>query len=669
MTEKTESKAFKALDSHDPASEKIEDLADHDNELTTIPSNAEGHVSYGKSGIAGLIESPYVLGAAFLASMGGFSFGYDQGVISIVNVMQQFHAAFPQAETAFGKGFMTGMLEFGAFIGCFFMPTLADMISRKRALTVVVVIFNIGAIMQTAAQSYGVLVAGRTIGGIGVGTLAMGAPIYISEIAPPNLRGTLLVLESISIVTGVVSSFWITYGTRHLPGEASFRVPFGLQMVCSTVLGLGIHLYPYSPRWLALVDRPDAALQSLSALRRLPASDVRVQMEHKDILSEVEIEKLVREKRHPGAKRLKLEVLGWLDLFRKRTWRRTACLPAEVFPNASRSKGVALSTATVWLCNFIVGVSTPPMLEDLGFGTYVFFGAWCYIAAVWAYFLVPETKGKTLEQMDEVFGDYAAQEEKEIMRAQMAQPRQSVVAEAVNDRLNYVWIDTCCIEKSSSAELSEAINSMFAWYSGADVCYAYLFDVPDHSGTDATGPLGRSQWFRRGWTLQELIAPQKMTFYSEGWVEIGPKLTLRNVLASITGINADVLAGTKPVMSCSIAMRMSWAAKRKTTRKEDEAYSLMGLFDINMPMLYGEGGKAFIRLQEEIMKNTEDESIFAWIDKDATDDATHGLIARSPAYFADSSGIKPYNSDGLRQVFTKTNRGMHVTLPATIPEW
>ncbi|OMP84372.1 High-affinity glucose transporter [Diplodia seriata] len=550
MTEKTDSKAFKALDSHDPASEKIEDLADHDNELTTIPSNAEGHVSYGKSGIAGLIESPYVLGAAFLASMGGFSFGYDQGVISIVNVMQQFHAAFPQAETAFGKGFMTGMLEFGAFIGCFFMPTLADMISRKRALTVVVVIFNIGAIMQTAAQSYGVLVAGRTIGGIGVGTLAMGAPIYISEIAPPNLRGTLLVLESISIVTGVVSSFWITYGTRHLPGEASFRVPFGLQMVCSTVLGLGIHLYPYSPRWLALVDRPDAALQSLSALRRLPASDVRVQMEHKDILSEVEIEKLVREKRHPGAKRLKLEVLGWLDLFRKRTWRRTAvgvgvaffqqfsginafiyyaptlfqslgqseemslvmsgvfnvlqlvavaacfvvidkvgrrplaivgglgggvawtvmavltglfdkdwlanpaagwaavamafvfilvygvsysplgwCLPAEVFPNASRSKGVALSTATVWLCNFIVGVSTPPMLEDLGFGTYVFFGAWCYIAAVWAYFLVPETKGKTLEQMDEVFGDYAAQEEKEIMRAQMAQPRRSVVAE------------------------------------------------------------------------------------------------------------------------------------------------------------------------------------------------------------------------------------------------
>lgn len=472
--------------------------------------------------------------------MGGFSFGYDQGVISIVNVMDQFHAAFPRTEQAFWKGFMTGMLEFGAFIGCFFMPALADKISRKRALTVVVVIFNIGAIMQTAAQSYGVLVAGRTIGGIGVGTLAMGAPIYISEIAPPNLRGTLLVLESISIVGGVVISFWITYGTRHLAGEAAFRLPFGLQMVCSTLLGAGIHFYPYSPRWLALVNRPQEALKSLERLRRLPATDNRVQIEHKGILSEVEMEKLVQEKRHPGAKGLRLEVLGWLDLFRKRSWRRTAvgvgvaffqqfsginafiyyaptlfeslgqtaemalimsgifnilqwvavaacfavidkvgrrplaivggvgggcawtvmaaltgvyskdwkanpaagwaavamafvfilvygvsysplgwCLPAEVFPNASRAKGVALSTATVWLCNFIVGVATPPMLEDIGFGTYIFFGAWCYLAGVWAYFLVPETKGKTLEQMDEVFGDHAAQEEKEIMKAQM----------------------------------------------------------------------------------------------------------------------------------------------------------------------------------------------------------------------------------------------------------
>lgn len=152
-----------------------------------LPSNLADDIAYGPSGLRGLTGSPYVLGAAFLASMGGFSFGYDQGVISIVNVMDQFHAAFPRTEQAFWKGFMTGMLEFGAFIGCFFMPALADKISRKRALIVVVVIFNIGAIMQTAAQSYGVLVAGRTIGGIGVGTLAMvRLPILLKARLKPN---------------------------------------------------------------------------------------------------------------------------------------------------------------------------------------------------------------------------------------------------------------------------------------------------------------------------------------------------------------------------------------------------------------------------------------------------------------------------------------------------
>jgi MFS family permease len=140
------------------------------------PANPEAwaeSVSYGPRGVRGLFSNLYVFGAAFLASLGGFSFGYDQGVISIINVMSNFHRAFPQAETAFGTSFMTSMLLLGAFIGCFFMPYLCDKISRKWALTVVVVIFDVGAIIQTSAQSYGALVAGRAIGGVGVGTLAM----------------------------------------------------------------------------------------------------------------------------------------------------------------------------------------------------------------------------------------------------------------------------------------------------------------------------------------------------------------------------------------------------------------------------------------------------------------------------------------------------------------
>lgn len=111
---------------------------------------------------------------------------------------------------------MTGLLGLGAFIGCLFFPYLADRISRKWGLTVAAVFFCIGAIIQTAAPNYGTLFAGRFIGGIGVGTLAMGAPLYISEIAPPNLRGSLLALEAISIVIGAIIAYWITYGTRYV---------------------------------------------------------------------------------------------------------------------------------------------------------------------------------------------------------------------------------------------------------------------------------------------------------------------------------------------------------------------------------------------------------------------------------------------------------------------
>jgi MFS family permease len=159
---------------------RVENLDDN-----TVLDILGAEVAYGKNGLPGLISSPYVFGAAFLASLGGFSFGYDQGVISIINVMPQFHSVFPRTETPFGKSFMTGMLELGAFIGCLFMPAIADRISRKYALTLAVIIFNIGAIMQTAAPNYGTLVAGRTIGGIGVGTLAMVCvapyPCYCSE--------------------------------------------------------------------------------------------------------------------------------------------------------------------------------------------------------------------------------------------------------------------------------------------------------------------------------------------------------------------------------------------------------------------------------------------------------------------------------------------------------
>lgn len=136
--------------------------------------------------------------------------------------------------------------------------------------------------------------------------IAHGAPLYISEISPPHLRGSLLVLESVSVVTGIVTAFWITFGTRHLASEAAFRLPFGLQMVCATMMGICIYMFPYSPRWLALVGRNEDSLKSLAKLRRLPASDERVVTEWRGIMAEVQFQEYIQENQHPGAKGLKL---------------------------------------------------------------------------------------------------------------------------------------------------------------------------------------------------------------------------------------------------------------------------------------------------------------------------------------------------------------------------
>lgn len=302
-----------------------------------IYGHSSVEISYDSNGIGGLWRSPYVFGAALLASFGGFSFGYDQGVISLILSMPQFQKHFPEVSAGhprygFNTGFMTGMLEFGAFIGCLFFPMLADRFSRKYGLAIATGFFCVGAIIQTAAHDYGTLVAGRTIGGIGVGTLAMGAPLYITEIAPPNLRGSLLVLEAISIVIGAIISYWITYGTRHIDGDWAFRLPFVLQMAPALLVGVGIQFFPFSPRWLAMRHRDDESLKSLQTLRRLPATDERVQQEWRGILSEVALQERVLEQEHGlNTNMFVLELKQWGDLFSPKYIRRTAVALAIPF--------------------------------------------------------------------------------------------------------------------------------------------------------------------------------------------------------------------------------------------------------------------------------------------------------------------------------------------------
>jgi hypothetical protein len=237
------------------------------------------------------------------------------------------------------------------------------------------------------------------------------------------------------------------------------------------------------------------------------------------------------------------------------------------------------------------------------------------------------------------------------------------------------WIDTCCIDKRSSTELSEVLNSMYEWYENSSECYVWL---EDYSGT--LDDLHKCTWFSRAWTLQEMLAPECVVFFTLDWKVIGHKLFTTNWrrctieyisaaglgpigqnlipwLARASNIPETYLLGTS-VHEASVAVRMSWASHRSATRAEDRAYSLMGLFGINMPMLYGEGDAAFRRLQKEIMRNNDDSSIFC-VDRD------HGiLMAHGPEDFAGRGSVTKGRIHST-EPYSFTNRGLKLFATAS----
>lgn len=201
------------------------------------------------------------------------------------------------------------------------------------------------------------------------------------------------------------------------------------------------------------------------------------------------------------------------------------------------------------------------------------------------------------------------------------------------------WNDACCIDKTSSAELSEAINSMFEWYRLSDMCYVYLADVSHGDRPpDRRSEFRRSRWHKRGWTLQELIAPERVEFLTRDWRFLGTKTGLAPTLERITGVNVSILTGRAALDSVGVARRISWAYQRETTRVEDRAYSLMGLFGVHMSATYGEGDNAFIRLQEEIIRTIPDQSLFAW----GSATIPNSLITTRPFFLRSSSEYEPY---------------------------
>ena len=248
--------------------------------------------------------------------------------------------------------------------------------------------------------------------------------------------------------------------------------------------------------------------------------------------------------------------------------------------------------------------------------------------------------------------------------------------------LSHIWVDTNCINKESSAELTEAINSMYVWYRRASVCFVYLEDF-HYRGHASLAKFGQCRWFSRGWTLQELLAPYKIRFFDAAWHDFGTKQTLQRELLAATGIPSVYLDGDN-LREASISARMSWVALRSTTREEDMAYCLLGLFDVNMPLLYGEGPRAFIRLQEEIIRHDNDQTIFCWslppLSATSMDWRWNGCLAPHPLAFRESGDYvrsptlhpnlqldrdpaAPPRPPGASSEFQLTNSGLRISLP------
>ncbi|ESK91451.1 mfs monosaccharide [Moniliophthora roreri MCA 2997] len=493
---------------------------------------------YGPKGLAGLKYNYYTLCCAALASIGGLSFGYDQGVIANVLVMKDFVTRWPI--TPLQKGVMTAVLELGALLGALCAGILTDWFSRGRSIFVASLIFCIGSAFQSGAQALSHLFIGRAIGGIGVGALSMLSPLYMAEISPPEVRGSLLALEQFSIVLGVVFGFWLGFFTRDMPGSASWRIPLAVQIIPGIILLLGCIILPPSPRLLVLQGRHDEALSTLAKLRSRRSSDPLIHLE----LLEMRVEATMIQRttlgtaEAPKAYSLFNEIRSWKRLFGKKhrdrtsigilmmvfqqwsginallyygptlvqsvglagdtmtllvsggigiiqflavlptiayvdrwgrkpllrggstvmacshflvsilvllfddnwvnhsaqAWVAVACiytftaaygvsfgpigwvLPSEVFPLSMRSKGVALSTASNWLNNFLIGLITPVALEYSPAATFMIFASACFLAYLWSTYQVPETANVSLEEIDSMFRSSAGHEDMALKR-------------------------------------------------------------------------------------------------------------------------------------------------------------------------------------------------------------------------------------------------------------
>ncbi|KIP07658.1 hypothetical protein PHLGIDRAFT_105427, partial [Phlebiopsis gigantea 11061_1 CR5-6] len=260
----------------------------------------------GASGWKGLMHNSRVFLIAIFASLGGLLYGYNQGVFSGVLGMRNFDDRMGTAVSNPGtEGWLVSILELGAWFGVLCTGYLADKLSRKYTIVLAVCVFCVGVIVQTTAFHPSSIFGGRFVTGLGVGSLSMAVPLYNAEIAPPEVRGSLVALQQLAITFGIMVSFWIDYGTNFIGGtgesqsEAAWRIPIALQLVPAIVLGVGILFMPFSPRWLVNQGREDEALAVLSKARSLPPDHEMVQIEFLEIKAQYLFERETQALKYP----------------------------------------------------------------------------------------------------------------------------------------------------------------------------------------------------------------------------------------------------------------------------------------------------------------------------------------------------------------------------------
>ncbi|EME50424.1 hypothetical protein DOTSEDRAFT_162477 [Dothistroma septosporum NZE10] len=264
----------------------------------------------GSSGPAALVKNARVFGIACFACLGGLLYGYNQGVFSGVLTMTSFGNHMGEwTKDQTKKGWLTAILELGAWVGCLYSGFLAEILSRKYAILINTAIFIIGVVVQcTAVTGVGAsaILGGRFVTGMGVGSLSMIVPMYNAEVAPPEVRGALVGLQQLAITTGIMISFWIDYGTNYIGGtgegqhDSAWLVPLALQLVPAVFLGVGMIFMPFSPRWLEHHGREAEARKTLASLRGLSQNHELIELEYLEIRAQSLFEKRSTAERFPN---------------------------------------------------------------------------------------------------------------------------------------------------------------------------------------------------------------------------------------------------------------------------------------------------------------------------------------------------------------------------------